>query len=193
MKDRSIIVCFIIFLINFIMISCQSLSYDQKTIDVNGMVYDFSNRPVFNCEIIIGDNYRTSTDINGRFTLSRIPIGDYTISGHKKGFESYFDLISVKERGQIVYLRIPSQNQLLIILDESLSLNELSIAAEIAERAYKIDSNNLEMLFYYAILKFKQKEYEEAIDYLEKAITLGFKDYYVYKFLTILKEIQYEN
>ena len=189
MKLGSYIQLIFLFFLGFLLISCQTAEFGGKTFDVNGMVYDFSNRPIPHCEIVIGGKYRTSTDINGRFTLSRVPPGDHTISGEKRGFESYSDLISVRERGQIIYFRLPSQNQLLILLDEALSANELAIAKEMAERAYQIDSNNIEMLFYYAVVKFKQDEYEKAISFLEAAQRLGSKDIYVDKFLSILKEM----
>ena len=182
-----------LFLFILLSISCKTANFSKNVFDVNGMVYDFSNRPVPYCEIIIGNKYKTSTDINGRFTLPGISIGDYSISGEKRGFEAFFDLISVRERGQIIYFRIPSQSQLLFLLDEALSVNDLSTANEMAYRAYNIDENNIEMLFYYAVVKFKEHDYENAVEFLQKAIDLGSKDVYIMKFLSILEEILNEN
>ena len=187
MKIKTGLICI------FLLLSCKTAEFSLKTLDVNGMVYDFSNRPVAHCQIIIGGNYKTSTDINGRFSFSGIPVGAYVISGEKRGFESYYDTISVRERGQIVYFRIPSQNQLLLLADEALTVNDFEMAEEMLERAYWIDSNNIEMLFYYAVLKFKQHRHEDAIAFLEMAKYLGSRDFYVDKFLTILKEEQNAN
>jgi tetratricopeptide (TPR) repeat protein len=153
------------------------------------MIYDFSNRPVPHCEVSLGWFHKTTTDINGRFTFPRVSLGTYTITGKKTGFESYSEQIIIKDIGQIVYIRMPSQNQLLNLVDEALTANNLTLAEETVERAYQIDENNIEMLFYYATVKFRQRRYGNAMDYLETAIDLGSKDLYVLKFLVLLKEL----
>ena len=170
-------------------VSCKTAEFGFKVIDVNGMVYDFSNRPVPFCEISLGKKYSSSTDINGRFSLPKVPVGNYTITGNKKGFESYSEEVMIKDRGQIIYFRMPSQSQLLALLDEALSTNNLGAAEEMAERAYRIDDKNIEMLFYYATVKFRQGDYAKAIVFLETAKNLGSKDSYIEKFLTMLKEL----
>ena len=182
---------FVLFSIAFMAISCKTAEFGFKVIDVNGMVYDFTNRPVANCEISLGGKYKSSTDINGRFSLPKVPIGTYTITGYKKAFEIYSDEVIIKDKGQIIYIRIPSQNQLLNLADEALSANNLTGAEEMVERAYQIDQNSIEMLFYYATVKFRQREYGRAIDLLENARDLGSKDLYIDKFLTVLREARY--
>jgi tetratricopeptide (TPR) repeat protein len=156
------------------------------------MVYDFSNRPVSNYEVVLGRWYSGSTDINGRFTLSRVPLGNYKIKGAKKGYENYTGEVIVKDKGQIIYIRIPSQNQLLAMADEAFAANDFILAEEIAERAYQIDKNNIEMLFYYAAISFRQNNLEKAVSFLEDAVKLGSKDFYVQKLLTVIKEMQNE-
>jgi tetratricopeptide (TPR) repeat protein len=153
------------------------------------MVYDFSNRPVFNYEVTLGKRYSGSTDINGRFTLSKVPFGSYKIKGSKIGFENYNGEVIIKDKGQIVYIRIPSQNQLLALADEALAANNFTLAEELAERAYQIDKNNIEMLFYYAAVSFRQNNFKKAASFLEDAVNLGSKDYYVHKFLSAIKEM----
>jgi len=181
---------FIIITVALMAISCKTAEFGFKAIDVHGMVYDFSNSPVANCEISLGKGHTSSTDINGRFSLSKVPLGTYTITGNKKSFENYISEVIVKDPGQIIYIRIPSQNQLLNRADEALSSNNLAAAEEMVERAYQIDQNNIEMLFYYAAVKFRQYEYGQALSLLESARDLGSKDVYINKFLTALKEAQ---
>ena len=176
----------------FLMFSCKTAEFGFKVINVNGMVYDFTNRPVANCEISLGKRYKSSTDINGRFSISGVPYGSYTITGHKKFLEHYSDEVTIKDKGQIIYIRMPSQNQLLGMADEALSANNMVMAQEMLERAYSIDQNNIEMLFYYAALKFRQREYGPAMRLLESARNLGSKDIYIEKFLTKLREVQDE-
>ena len=180
----------IIFFIVSTVISCKTAEFGFKLIDINGMVYDFSNRPVAYCDISLGGKYTSNTDINGRFSLPKVPAGTYTITGCKEAFENYSDEIIIKDRGQIIYIRMPSQNQLLNLADEALSANKLASAEEALERAYRIDQNNTEMLFYYAAVKFRQREYDSAVYFLESARTLGSKDVYIDKFLIAIKEVQ---
>jgi tetratricopeptide (TPR) repeat protein len=173
--------------------SCKTAEFGFKVININGMVYDFSNKPVSNYEVILGKRYSGSTDINGRFTLLKVPLGSYKIRGSKKGYEDYNDEVIIKNKGQIIYIRIPSQNQLLTMADEALTANNFILAEEIAERAYQIDKNNIEMLFYYAAILFRQNNLEKAASFLEDAVNLGSKDHYVQKFLTVIRRIQDEN
>jgi len=180
-------------LFSLLAFSCKTAEFGFKVININGMVYDFSNRPVPYYEISLGRKYKGSTDINGRFTLPKVPVGTYTISGHKNGYEDYLDEVIVKDRGQIIYIRVPSQNQLLNVVDDALAANNFPLAEEMAERAFQIDNNNIEALFYNAAVSFRQRQFEKAISFLEAAMDLGSKDLYIDKFLLILKELQNEN
>jgi hypothetical protein len=187
-NKKNVFLPFIIF-ITFSFLSCKTAEFGFKTTDISGMVYDFSNRPVFNYEVTLGKWYHGSTDINGRFTLAKVPFGSYKIKGSKTGFENYNGEVIIKGKGQIVYIRIPSQNQLLALADEALAANNFTLAEELVERAYQIDKNNIEMLFYYAAVSFRQNNYKKAASFLEDAINLGSKDYYVHKFLSAIKEM----
>jgi tetratricopeptide (TPR) repeat protein len=182
-----------IVLISFLLFSCITTELGIKVTDVSGMVYDFSNRPVSNYNIALGTWYSGSTDINGRFTLLKVPLGKYKMKGSKKGYENYSDEVTIKSKGQIIYIRIPSQNQLLAMADEALTANDFTLAEEIVERAYQIDKNNIEMLLYYAAISFRQKNFEKAASFLEDAVNLGSKDYYVQKFLSVIRRIQNES
>jgi hypothetical protein len=172
-----------------VLVSCKTAELGFKVTNVSGMIYDFSNRPVPQCEISLGWWHKSTTDINGRFTLPKIAYGTYTVTGKKNGFEVYSDKVIINDTGQIIYIRIPSQNQLLNMVDEALTANDFTLAEETVQRAYQIDKNNIETLFYYATVKFRQREYCEAVKFLEAAKNLGSRDLYIDKFLTLLKEL----
>ena len=180
----------IIFSIAFMAVSCRTAEFGFNVVDVNGMVYDFSNRPVPHCEISLGGKYKSGTDINGRFSLLKVPVGIYTLTGYKKAFENYSGEVIIKDKGQIIYVRIPSQSQLLALADDALTANDFAVAEKLVERAYQIDQNNIETLFYYAAVKFRRGEYDRAVSLLENARELGSRDVYVDKFLTVLREAQ---
>jgi tetratricopeptide (TPR) repeat protein len=124
--------------------------------------------------------------------LPKIPPGTYSITVSKDGYEAYSDEVTIRNRGQIIYIRIPSQNQLLNLADEALTAMNLVIAEEYIQRAYKIDRNNIETLFYYATIKFRQQKYDEAIDFLITAKNLGSRDTNIDRFLFFLRRLQYE-
>jgi len=189
--NRRACLCFgVALLAAMTVVSCRTAELGFKVFDISGMIYDFSNRPIAHCEVSLSRNLKSSTDINGRFTLHKVPPGKYILTGIKKGFEYYSEEVTIKDAGQIIYVRMPSQYQLLNLVDESLSANDFTSAEEFAGRAYQIDKSNLEMLFYYATVKFRQNELVKAIDFLKEAGSLGSKDIYVEKFLNALKEMQ---
>jgi hypothetical protein len=183
--------CFLVVIIFSILvsISCRTTGLSRTPIDINGMVYDFTNRPVAHCRITLGRRHAGITDINGRFVLPRVPPGTYTITVYKDGHETFSDEILIQDQGQIIYIRIPSQSQLLNLADEALTAMNIVAAEEFVQRAYQIDKNNIEMLFYYATIKFRQQKYREAIEFLMAARNLGSRDPYIGRFLTILGEL----
>ena len=193
MNNRLIKISLILVVVFIFAISCKTTEFGYDVIDVNGMIYDFTNRPVPNCEVSLGSRFTCMTDINGRFTLSRIPAGTYIISGQKAGFETYSEEITIRDRGQIIYFRIPSRLQLLNLADEALTANNLDLAGEMAGRAYLIDNKNAETVLYYAAVKFRQHEYRNALMILENAQEAGIRDTYIDKFINGLKEIANEN
>ena len=183
-------VLFIFTIASLLAFSCKTAEFGYKVFDINGMVYDFSNRPLANCEISLGSKGLNSTsDINGRFSIRGVPLGNYTLTVQKEGYEKYTEVFFIRQRGQIIYVRLPSQNQLLDLVDEALTANNFILAEELAERAYRIDSGNIEALFYYATVKYRRRDYEAALMFLEAACELGSKDPYIDKFMALLKEV----
>jgi tetratricopeptide (TPR) repeat protein len=176
----------LITVILFVFYSCKTTEFGYKVIDVNGMIYDFANKPVSNYKINIGEKKSSLTDVNGRFVIEKLPIGSYAITGEKEGYENYIGDIDITSREQIVYIRIPSAGQLLELADTALEKNQLDEAEEYIKRAYDIGDITTELLFYYATVKFRKQSYDEAIEYLQAALQRGSKDHYVEKFLEYL-------
>jgi hypothetical protein len=167
--------------------SCAS-EFGRAKINVNGMIYDFENRPLPNYTIALGKKYSAFTDINGRFFLPKVRAGRYEASGRKSGYESFKGEIIVSDKKQIVYLRIPSSGQLLDLAGDALSKNQIDEAGEFTRRAYNIGVQSTELLFYMAVVAFRKKDYPGALYYLQTAVDSGFADEYVHRFLDELKE-----
>jgi hypothetical protein len=158
-------------------------------IDVNGMIYDFSNRPVSNYTITLGEKLTSVSDINGRFYFSKVPADTYDINGSKEGYETYKDTVTIGQKEQIIYLRIPSVSQLLDLADESLSKPNLLEAESYIQRAANIGVPSTELFFYSAVISFRKKEYTEAINYLMEAKEAGSTDIYLEQFLNDLTKL----
>jgi hypothetical protein len=173
--------------------SCKTAEFGYKVMDVNGMIYDFSNRPIPNYTIFLGEKYSSMTDINGRFLISKVPAGNYIIHGEGGGYESYQSAVVISQREQIIYIRLPSFNQLLELADTALVKNQINEADAYLVRASLLGEETTELLFYRATVRFRQKRYAAALDLLQTAINSGSADIYVEKFLQDLKRMRDEN
>jgi hypothetical protein len=183
MNIKYIIISFII--INYFY-SCKTAEFGFLVIDLNGMVYDFDNKPVQNYKITIGKKYSSVTDINGRFLISKIPAGHYSLKGEKNEYETYEGDILINDRRQIVYIRVPNYNQLLGLVDTALTDNHIENAEIYAQRANAVGGLKTELLFYLAIIKFRQKDNNGAIEFLRTAVNTGSSDIYINQFLNYL-------
>lgn len=55
---------------------------------VTGRVLDaMTNRPIPNALVSVGSLYTTTADANGAFTLTRVPIGDQTVTARAPGYD----------------------------------------------------------------------------------------------------------
>ncbi|HKL86546.1 MAG TPA: carboxypeptidase-like regulatory domain-containing protein [Treponemataceae bacterium] len=170
-------------------ISCKTAEFGTQCIDVNGMVYDFVNRPVSGYEIFAGENHKTITDITGRFTLMNLPKGLYQIIGRCDNYESYSGILDLKDKKQIVYIRIPTSSQLLDLADKSLTENRLEDAESYITRAEKTGRHiTAELAFYSAVLLFRKNNNTGAIEVLKYILSTGVDDSYVKNFLNVLEK-----
>ncbi|GHV77505.1 hypothetical protein AGMMS49942_23260 [Spirochaetia bacterium] len=184
---------FVLFACTLGLFSCKTAEFGYKVIDVNGMIYDFSNRPIPNYKIFLGEKYSSTTDINGRFLISKVPAGDYIIHGEGGGYESYQSAVVIYQREQIIYIRLPSFKQLLELADTALAKNQINEADAYLVRAGLLGEETTELLFYRATVRFRQKRYIEALNILQTAVNSGSTDMYVREFLNDLKRMQDEN
>jgi hypothetical protein len=173
----------------FAFFSCKTTEFGYTVLTVNGMIYDFSNKPISNCTVQIGEKHQAVSDINGRFIIPNVPAGDYTIIAIKEGYEAYHGNILVGDNKQIVYLRIPSPIQLLELADEALSKNHIREATVFVDRAISIGEWTTELFFYAAVVSFRQQKYHEAKEFLVEAKRQGANDIYIDFFIQDLNKL----
>jgi len=83
-----------------VFMSFSALSYGQEnTATIRGSVYENKSRqPVLYTNVQLeGTTYGAVTDVNGYFTISKIPPGDYTILVTYIGFDTLRQQVSLKK------------------------------------------------------------------------------------------------
>ena len=92
-------------LVLLLFVALSSLAIAQNTI--KGFVYDNnSGEPVPFANVVLkGTNYGVATDINGFFSINKIPDGKYTLTLRYVGFEEYAEEISLSGK-QVVSRKI---------------------------------------------------------------------------------------
>lgn len=177
----------IFLILSLLVTSCKSAEFGFHSVDTNGMVYDFENRPLSGYEVQIG-KYHAVSDITGRFLIPKIPAGNYEIYGTKLGYESYAGTITVDDIKQIVYIRVPSESQLLNLVDTALTENKIEEAENNLRRAKNTGVTNTEMQLFEAIVLFRKNDVPGAIKILEDMKASGVTDKYILLFLENLKQ-----
>lgn len=169
-------------------VSCKTAEFGVTCIDINGMVYDFENRPVPGYEISVGPKLKSVSDITGRFTIQKVPAGTYEVLGRRELYESYRGTLELTDKKQIVHIRVPSATQLLDLADKELTENRLDSAERLIDRANGTGIHTTESVFYTAVLKFRKHDTDGAILLLEELIASGVDDVYAVQFLAVLKK-----
>ena len=103
-----------------------AVSFAQNTI--KGFVYNNdSGEPVPFANVVLkGTNYGVATDINGFFSINKIPDGKYTLMLRYVGFEDYSEEVSLSGK-QVVSKRI-------LLKEASTTLKEVKISSNREER-----------------------------------------------------------
>ncbi len=103
-----------------------AVSFAQNTI--KGFVYDNdSGEPVPFANVVLkGTNYGVATDINGFFSINKIPDGKYTLMLRYVGFEEYSEEVSLSGK-QVISKRI-------LLKEASKTLKEVKISSSREER-----------------------------------------------------------
>ncbi len=113
------------FFISIIFILTLGSSLIAQNGSVKGFVYlEENGEPAIFVNVYLeGTTYGASTDINGYFSLNRIPLGDYTLLATGMGLDTASIKINLKQNGQVI-------NQKLFLSKSSVQLETVNISAE---------------------------------------------------------------
>lgn len=161
-------------------------------VDVNGMVYDFDNRPVAGYYVTLNDDLAVVTDITGRFTFEKVKLGDYLLKGESSDYEAFEGSVSIYNRQQVIYLRIPSFSQLIQLTDKTLEEGKVSEAEQFLNRAAAMDGEHIDVLLYTVVLEYRKNNIERAMQTLERVKQKGYRADWVDTFYYELEKIQHK-
>lgn len=110
------------------MFGISSVQGQESTGTVRGFVYDKSSgEPILFTNVFLkGTTYGASTDVNGFFSISRVPAGTYTLVSTYLGYDTAAVQITVKPGGIV--------NQKLFINKSSIQLRAIEVSAEKQEQ-----------------------------------------------------------
>lgn len=112
----------------FLITSISTLKAQDNTGTVRGFVYDkTSGEPILFTNVYLkGTTMGASTDVNGFYSITRIPVGTYTLMSTYLGYDTAMAQITIKP-GSII-------SQQLFLNKSSISLNEIQVSAEKQEQ-----------------------------------------------------------
>ena len=129
---KNLVLLFFIFCCTIILLPKNSFAQPSGTGDIRGFVYDKeTGEPVIFTNVYLeGTTYGGATDINGLYSISRVPAGSYTLMCTYVGYDTTRISIDVKS-GDII-------NQKLFLSELSIELDELVITSEKEEKTSEV-------------------------------------------------------
>lgn len=159
-------------------------------VNINGMVYDFDNRPVAGYHLKLNDDLEVVTDITGRFTFEKVKLGEYILIGESSRYEGYEGKVGIYSQDQVIYLRIPSFLQLINLTDKALEENNLQEAEGFLKRASAMNSEDIDVMIYEAILAYRYYNIEQAMRKIEQIKVNGYREEWLDKLYDELQKMQ---
>ena len=159
-------------------------------VNINGMVYDFDNRPVAGYHLKLNNDLEVVTDITGRFTFEKVKLGEYLLTGESRQYEPYEGKIVIYSQDQVIYLRIPSFLQLINLTDKALEGNNLQEAEGFLKRASAMNSEDIDVMIYEAVLAYRYYNIEQAMRKIEQVKVNGYRNEWLDRFYDELRKIQ---
>ena len=185
---QALILCTLILLVT----GCKTTSLIYG-VNINGMVYEFDNRPVAGYHLKLNDDLEVVTDITGRFTFEKVKLGEYLLTGGSNRYETYEGKIIIYDQDQVIYLRIPSFSQLINLTDKALEANNLQEAEGFLKRAAAMNIQDIDVMIYEAVLAYRYYNIEQAIQKIEQIKVNGYRNEWLDRFYDELRKIQPRN
>lgn len=182
----------IIFLLLFVT-SCSSIKTFKGISDLHGAVYDVKNRPVSGCVIIVDGKERTMTDTGGKFTVSGLKSGSYTLETKSPESESFKEEIEFLNETQFILITVIDNETLFDLTEAELEKKNYLKAQEYITRLVAIDKNNANTIMYTAVVRYLENNSIAALGILQEAEKQGITDAWMKRFKEQLEEENEKN
>lgn len=120
-----------------------------------GMIYDKQNRPVKGVRIVQNGKLLGTSDVNGRFFLSKISQGSQQFRFEKAGYESLELEVDFQNRTEVLYINMRSAFDCMVQADMALSQQSFADARQAIDIGIDIDPLHQGLHFLSAILYLK--------------------------------------
>lgn len=133
------------------------------------------------------------SDITGKVIFPRVPFGSYQVRMSLSGSESIEFPFDFSRADQALYGRLYSFDQLIQLADQSLGEGKWDKAENFLDRAQALDIDNQKVLWYRAILSWKQSKFDQAVLLLQQILENPYPPVEVHLFLADIYQYDIQN
>lgn len=163
MKGFLRIVC-IVTVVAATVVSCTTVGAPGEFQETRlvGMVYDSENAPVSGADIVLDGVRTTESSVDGRFVFDSVSRGEHALEASRSGMERVSLDFELVDRSQVLYLQMTTLYSLIESARESMRTRDDRSAENYLKRALKVEPENIEAQYLYALVYYRTGRYEEA-------------------------------
>ena len=126
---------------------CVLLQTIAQTGTIRGFATDLqTGEPIMFCNVSIsGTKYGSQTDLNGMYTLSKIPEGEYTLSASYIGYNKVTKKVKLV-KGEILTFNFELSTSSVKIQEVEISAERLEMKTEVKAASIKITNEDLKLV-----------------------------------------------
>ena len=175
-----------------LLLSCTTAAKRLDNIETGaslyGTLYDTDSKPVSGCRVTLdGEKEKGSetvvSDINGRFFFDFVTYSDHHLAFQKEDYEAYTMDLDFLSKSQVVYARVVSRSSLIDAVSKAIGNRNWEEATRLLSRAKAIKAEEPLSGYLSAIIDFRQENYANAAELLERLVAQDYHEPYIYRFL----------
>lgn len=115
--------------------------------NIRGFVYEkeTGEPSIFTSVILAGTKYGVQTDVNGYFSITKLPAGNYNLKVVALGFDTIFQAVSVKD-GEIKSLKLFAKKGSIALKEVSISADKQEATTEVRTSVNKITPKEIKQI-----------------------------------------------
>lgn len=141
--------------------SCSSMKGTHNSGRIQGMVYDYENKPIPNYAIQLNASKPIYTDINGRFSFNAKKNINCTLNGNGTEHCSIKHTFKFTDTQNIVYFKIPSLDYMYLKIDSEISNKNIEEAKKVLLQIPKDKKKDKKYTLYSLIIKYYESHNEK--------------------------------